>query len=277
MRSEQFETPGALAVHVDLASADLDVSTWEQSTTLVEIAGRRPDDATTEAIESFEVELHPRSGGHELVIREPKRFGFRLRSPQITVRVRCPEGAGLTMVGASSDVRVDGSLDAVDVKTASGDVVLGGAVQAARVSSQSGDVSLDAASGQVSVSTTSGDVRLGRVAGELAVKTVSGDVDLLDARAGATVQTVSGDVQIRRIAGGDIRLQTVSGDVNVALEPGLGVWIDASAVSGDVSSELEVGDAPTSDEEGPIVELRIKSVSGDVSIGRAPIAAPAST
>jgi DUF4097 and DUF4098 domain-containing protein YvlB len=276
MRSERFETPGALAIRVDLASADLDVSTWGEGTTQVEIVGRKADDATVEAIESFVVELHPRSGGHELVIREPKRFGFRLRSPQLTVRVRCPEGASLAVSGASADVRVDGALDAVDVKTASGDVVLGGALGTARVTSQSGDVALDATEREATVATASGDVRLGRIGGALVVTAVSGDVELLDGRAGATIQTVSGDVELRRIGGGDIRLQTVSGDVRIALEPGLGVWIDAGSVSGDVVSDLELGDAPAAAEEEPIVELRVKSVSGDVLIGRAAVASPSS-
>ena len=49
--------------------------------------------------------------------------------------------------------------------------------------------------------------------------------------------------------------------------PGLRLWIDATSVSGDMSSELEAAEPPTAD--GPIVELRAKTVSGDVQIVRA--------
>jgi hypothetical protein len=56
------------------------------------------------------------------------------------------------------------------------------------------------------------------------------------------------------------------------------VYVDANTVSGSTNSELELSDAPAEDgggegDEGPMVELRIKTVSGDVNIARA--AAPA--
>ena len=83
MRFERFDTPGAVALQLALGSTDLDVTTWDQAATEIELEGRRSDEATNAAIDAFRIELHPRSGGHELVVREPKRSGFRLREPQI--------------------------------------------------------------------------------------------------------------------------------------------------------------------------------------------------
>jgi hypothetical protein len=63
----------------------------------------------------------------------------------------------------------------------------------------------------------------------------------------------------------------VSGDVRVATRPGLALWIDVQSVSGSVSSDLEVGEAPGGGDAQ--VELRVRTVSGDVRITRAAAAA----
>jgi DUF4097 and DUF4098 domain-containing protein YvlB len=88
-------------------------------------------------------------------------------------------------------------------------------------------------------------------------------------RGGATAQSVSGDIQILSVRSGDVRVQTVSGDVSVALAQGVGVWIDAGSVSGDITSKLELEDAPADEQAGASLELRVKTVSGDVDISRA--------
>ena len=66
----------------------------------------------------------------------------------------------------------------------------------------------------------------------------------------------------------------MSGDVRVGVGRGTRVWIDATSVSGDLGSELGLDDRePDTDEPdpggGPVVPLRVKTVSGDVSIVRA--------
>ena len=68
-------------------------------------------------------------------------------------------------------------------------------------------------------------------------------------------------------------VSSVSGDVDVAAVPGLVLWIDAQSVSGTMSSELDVGDAP-SEPGGEAVELRVRTVSGDVRVARSTAAAP---
>ena len=51
------------------------------------------------------------------------------------------------------------------------------------------------------------------------------------------------------------------------------VFLDCNTVSGDTSSELELTpDAPAGD--GPLVEIRAKTVSGDIQITRAAAPAP---
>lgn len=271
MRTERFSITGDLSARIVLGGSDLEVATWDESMTEVEVESRRDDPATVEAIDAFRIELRDRGSGHELFVEEPRTRGLvvRLRGPQIVVRIRCPHGTSVNLTGGSSEMRAQGMLGALEVKTGSGDVEVRGEVAAVRVTTASGDVSLDDVAGAATVGTASGDVRLGTVSGPLSVNAVSGDVSVADARSGASVQSVSGDVRLDAVGGGTIRVQTVSGDARVAVTSGTSVWIDAAAVSGDVTSDLDVGDAPSDGSDEEFFELRARSVSGDMHLTRA--------
>jgi DUF4097 and DUF4098 domain-containing protein YvlB len=118
------------------------------------------------------------------------------------------------------------------------------------------------------LNTASGDIEVGLAAGPLTANLVSGDARVLEARDTLSVNTVSGDQQIDASGGAPVRLQSVSGDVKIDVRPGLRLWIDAASVSGTVSSQLEASDVVPDGAE-PVGELRIRTVSGDIGIGRA--------
>ena len=103
--------------------------------------------------------------------------------------------------------------------------------------------------------------------GTIDVETVSGDLRLRDTESSVTANSVSGDVRLQ-VASGDVGLTSVSGDMEVAIRRGSRVYIDANSVSGELDSELELAESPTGG-EGPIVELRAKTVSGDFRVVRA--------
>jgi len=67
---------------------------------------------------------------------------------------------------------------------------------------------------------------------------------------------------------GNVAAHSVSGDVTIGVRRGSKVYLDCNTVSGDTTSELELTtDAPAGD--GPLVEIRAKTVSGDIRITRA--------
>jgi len=91
-----------------------------------------------------------------------------------------------------------------------------------------------------------------------------------DAKGPVSVATVSGDQEIRAVEAGEVKLQSVSGDVRVGIRPGRRLWIDATAVSGSMTSELPMEGAAEGATGGdPEIELRARTVSGDVRIVRA--------
>jgi hypothetical protein len=66
-------------------------------------------------------------------------------------------------------------------------------------------------------------------------------------------------------------LRAISGDVTVGVRTGARVYVDANTISGSTSSEFELSDSPAAAPaaDAPLVELFVKTVSGDIRIERA--------
>jgi hypothetical protein len=268
-----FDTPGKVALRISLGGGHVSLETADVTQTTVDVEALRDDDVTREAIAEMTIEARDRGGYHEVVVEAPKRspgwLGAFGRGPKIGVRVRCPHDADARVNTSSADVEADGRFGDVEVNTASGDLsfdTVGGSLKA---NSASGDISIGEIRGTGSIKTASGDVRVRRALGALSANLVSGDLELGEAFSDVALATVSGDQEVAALRGGEhAKVQSVSGDVRIGIAPGLRLWIDGSSVSGSMRSELELEDAPAA-EDGPVVELRARTVSGDVLIVRA--------
>lgn len=265
-----FDAPGRTLVRVEIPAGGLTVETWSEPRIEVEVAPGRGDDRSTVAVAETRVSAAMRGERQEVSVRAPKREGGLLgipwgRGPELVVRVRCPEGTDVALDSQSADLEGRGPLGAVAVHSASGDVTLDDATSVSYATA-SGDLTAGAVAEALAVKSASGDVDVRSVGGNAAVNTVSGDVRIGATAGPAAVRTVSGDVQLDA-AGADVVVSSVSGDVEVGAVPGLVLWIDAQSVSGTMTSELDVGDDPAGSDEKP-VELRIRTVSGDVRLAR---------
>ena len=269
-----FETPGSVSLQLKLPSGRVLVTTVDEPRATVEIVavGRRGQ----EAVDEVEVTMEERPG--RSVIRVEQRDKFRWGPIQISwggdfeCRITCPPGTDLDLAGGSTNLRAEGSLGEVSVRTASGDIELESAAGELQVKTASGDVAVETCSGEGSLVTVSGDVRISRVSGgPLKSRSVSGDVSVGVVEADLELATTSGDVDVKAVSGGELRVQTVSGDVRVGIARGTRTWVDAASVSGRLESELGLEDTQPAEAEsgGAIVPLRVKTVSGDVSVVRA--------
>ncbi|MET0560461.1 MAG: DUF4097 family beta strand repeat-containing protein [Gaiellaceae bacterium] len=266
-----FETPGSVSLQVKLPSGRVLVTTADEPRTTVEVVavGRRGQDA----IDEIEVTMDERLGRYAVKVEQKDRF--RWGPIQITwggdfeCRIICPQGTDLDLAGGSTELRSDGELGEVSVRTASGDIRLESARGDLQVKTASGDISVDAITSQASLVTVSGDLGVQRVDASLTARSVSGDVTLGSITAPLALSTTSGDVDIKSVGGGDVRVQTVSGDVRVGIAPGTRTWIDAASVSGRLESELGLDQEPAAETDEAVVPLHVKTVSGDVSIVRA--------
>lgn len=268
-----FDTPTPPRLRVKNAAGLISVDPSETGRTTVELEALRDDDATREAIERATVE----QSGSEITVEigaGGKGFGVGPawisfgRTPQVGVRIRCPEGAELDCTSASADLSATGRLGKVELKTASGDATVEH-VAGLRVQSASGDVRAATVDGEARVQTVSGDVRIGTVTGGASATLVSGDLAIDDAQSDLSAKSVSGNLRVGAVQQGAIKLQSVSGDVRVGVRLGTRLRIDANSTSGDVSSELDVKDAPSQAPSLREAQLEAKTVSGDIEITRA--------
>jgi len=262
-----FETPGPVRLSVKIGSGEIEVEPGLEGRTEVEVVPRNR--GAREAIEEMIIRGEQRGGRFEIEIEEPKHGSFvhnLFNNADFGVKVRCPTDTAVELQTGSADGVVRGHVASAHAKTGSGDMSFSEVGGELVVNAASGDVKAGDVGGDCTIKTASGDVRVHRVGGDFVGNLVSGDLHLTEAQGPVTVSTVSGDQWIGSISS-DTRLSSVSGDVRVGVLPGLRLWIDATSVSGDMSSELEAADAPAA--EGALVELRAKTVSGDVQIVRA--------
>jgi DUF4097 and DUF4098 domain-containing protein YvlB len=236
MRRETFAAPGPLRLDLSLPAGEIELDAAPVAEAVVELELVRGSEA---AVEEARVELR----GDELVVKVDHS------QAEVRLRLQVPEGSALQAKTASGDVRARGRLGDAEVKSASG------------------DVKLDAV-GSLEAKLASGDLEVAHVAGEARVDSASGDVELGETAAGVNVRTASGDQQVGSVAEGKVDLSSASGDIRVGIKRGSRLWVDARSMSGEVSSELEVGEDVPGD-EGPLVELQVTAMSGDVQVVRA--------
>ena len=267
-----FETPGSVSLQVKLPSGRVLVTTADEPRTTVEVValGRRGQDA----VDEIEVTVDESLGRYVIKVEQKDRF--RWGPIQITwggdfeCRVVCPSGTDLDLSGGSTDLRADGELGEVSVRTASGDIRLESARGDLQVKTASGDISVDTITARASLATVSGDIGVEHIDAPVTARSVSGRVTIGSISAELGLSTTSGNIDLKAVAGGDVRVKSVSGDVRIGVARGTRTWIDAASVSGRLESELGLEDQePSADAGEAVVPLHVKTVSGDVSIVRA--------
>jgi putative adhesin len=245
MRQEIFTTPTPVTLDLRVPAGEIEIEALpgavETTVALEPLSG----DEAVRAVETAIVELR-----HDEVRVEVRDDGGWGDTPQVRVVVRCPERPRLVVATASADLHARGGFAAAELATASG------------------DFELDHIEGELRAKAASGDLTFGSVAGDARIRTASGDVDIDCAESSLDVQTASGDQRVGEVASGRITLKSASGDVEVGVRPGVGVWVDARSLSGDTTSDLDLG-GDSGDHDGPTVELKAVTMSGDVQISRA--------
>jgi Putative adhesin len=272
---KSFEVQGPVELDVRLASGDIEVDPTADGRVEVELIAH--DEESQRLVENARVELSPHGQRPTVVVDVPQKRGFSITlfgRSGIECRIRCPHDSGLSVKTKSADIVARGTLGGVNVQTASGDVQLERVSGGVNVKSASSDFSAREIFGGVNLQTASGDVEIETAHGVINVTTVSGDISIGEAYDNVTANSVSGDQDHRAVMQGTVAAHSVSGDVTIAVRRGSKAFLDCTTVSGDTSSELEMtGEAPAG--EAPFVEIRAKTVSGDIRITRAP--APADT
>jgi DUF4097 and DUF4098 domain-containing protein YvlB len=253
----ELATPEPPRIRGGIAAGLIEIETADTAETVVEVEAIRGD------VENLKVEQH----GRDIVVESRKRLGI-LRDAEYHVHIRTSHGAEVDLNVASADIRASGRYGAVEMNTASGDVEADSVERDAKIRSASGDVQLGEVGGRVDVTSASGDVRILSAGGGATVRSASGHVQIGEGRRRIVVQTASGDQQIEAVAEGSVDLKSASGDVRLGVRRGSRLFVDARSMSGETSSEIELLGAEA-ETDGPLVELKAATMSGDIRIVRA--------
>jgi DUF4097 and DUF4098 domain-containing protein YvlB len=248
MRTESFATPGDVELRIEIPKGMVELETAETAETVVELEarGRDADEYEREA----RIEARPRGAGYEVVVDASARRGLLgFREGEYRVRIKAPEGSSVRAELASADISGRGRFGELEIAVASG------------------DVAFDEVEGQAKVNTASGDVELRQV-GSAKVNSASGDIRI-DESGPVDANTASGDIRLRSVSAGEVKLHSASGDLEIGIAKGSRLWVDAQSLSGDTSSELELEGGPSGEDDGPLVELRAQTMSGDIAVRRA--------
>jgi DUF4097 and DUF4098 domain-containing protein YvlB len=260
MRTETFQTPGPVALALRIPAGKIELEAAATSETLIELEAKSPD-----AESEVRIDVRDRGDRQEILVEAPRRF---FGTQEYRLRVSAPEGSSVEATTGPADIEARGAFGDFAVATASGDVIVQEIAGALAAKTASGDLIVQSVAGPASVQTASGDVILKRLGGEGTIRTASGDVVVKEAAAGLRIQTASGDQTVGSVVRGEVGLQSASGDIEVGIARGSSVYVDAHSASGDMHSELDLAD-DVPEGEGPLVELRAATMSGDVRVVRA--------
>ena len=273
---QSFEVQGPIDLDVRLAAGGIEVDASADGNATVELIAH--DEESERLVEAARVELSTHGARPTLLIDVPQKRSFGITTifgrGGIECRIRCPQGSALDVRTKSADVTVRGTLGSLAVATASGDVEVDRVSGDVSVKSASSDVSAREVGGTTSIQTASGDIDIEVARGRVNVTSVSGDITIGEAYDDVSANSVSGDQDHRAVMQGAVSAHSVSGDVTIGVRRGSKAHLDCTTVSGETSSELELSsEAPSGD--GPFVDVRAKTVSGDIRITRA--SAPSNT
>ncbi len=247
-------------------SGSIVVSGEPTSTVAVEVVPSRSGAGANDLLAEVEVGFDD----GQLYVRGPRLGAFRRRLG-LDLTIKAPEGSSCAARTASADLSCVGDLSALSMQTSSGDTTAASVSGDVRVQSASGDVLLDRTGGDMAIRTASGDVHASRVGGTAQISTASGDVALGYCASSVTAQTASGDIRLGAVATGQIELRSASGDMQVAVVPGIGVYLDLASTSGSIHSELDPSDSEDGDpdESSVPVQISCRALSGDIRITKA--------
>ena len=252
---------------------DINIDRWTSGSIVV--AGEPTDAIIVEVVPSRrsrngdlldEVEIEFED--HQLYVRGPREGAFR-RNSGLDLTIKAPAGSSCAAKTVSADLSCVGAVSGLTLHTASGDLSAETVTGDVSVRSASGDVLLNTANADVTVHTASGDTTVTRIGGAARIHTASGDVALGYCAGPVTARTASGDVRLGAVVSGAIEVSSASGDAEVAVVPGIGVYLDLSSTTGSVRSELDEVNVDEGNEAmTAAVEIKVRTMSGDIRITR---------
>ena len=191
-----------------------------------------------------------------------RRDTRRWSSPKVRIAVSLPAGSDVDIKAVSGDIMGSVDIGELFVATASGDVRLGDVSKRAKIKTASGDVFIGDVDGDFQGASASGDLRIDTVSSDLTVTTASGDISVDGVGGRTTAKSASGDITIGLFSGPAVTAHSMSGDIALGLAPGMSIGADIATMSGSLRNNV----TPSEDEPTKHATLKVKTMSGDITL-----------
>ncbi|MFJ2817688.1 DUF4097 family beta strand repeat-containing protein [Streptomyces sp. NPDC087294] len=276
-----FDTPQPISVNAHVDAGAIQFTAADRADTVVEVAPRDPKkEQDVRTAEQTEVTY---SGGR-LQIRTPKQRYLFGRTGTVDITVELPTGSRVEALGGWAEVRGEGRLGEVRVKTSSGDVRFD-TTGPLHLTASHGSITVDRVEGAAEITTSSGSMRVGTVTGvavlknshgttsindvtgDLRVNGANGDIIIERAQGSVRAATANGTLRVAEVARGNVQLETSYGAIEVGVREGTAAWLDVSSGFGSVHSSLTASEGPEESEDA--VEVRARTRYGNIDVHRA--------
>ncbi|MFJ2904755.1 DUF4097 family beta strand repeat-containing protein [Streptomyces sp. NPDC087212] len=276
-----FDTPQPISVNTHVDAGAIQFTAADRADTVVEVAPRDPKkEQDVRTAEQTEVTY---SGGR-LQIRTPKQRYLFGRTGTVDITVELPTGSRVEALGGWAEVRGEGRLGEVRVKTSSGDVRFD-TTGPLHLTASHGSITVDRVEGAAEITTSSGSMRVGTVTGvavlknshgttsindvtgDLRVNGANGDIIIERAQGSVRATTANGTLRVAEVARGNVQLETSYGAIEVGVREGTAAWLDVSSGFGSVHSSLTASEGPEESEDA--VEVRARTRYGNIDVHRA--------
>ncbi|MFI5803455.1 DUF4097 family beta strand repeat-containing protein [Streptomyces sp. NPDC051561] len=277
-----FDTPEAISTVAHVPAGSIRFIASGRGDTVVEVIPRDPKkDVDVRTAKQTRVSY---TGG-ALTIKAPK-LGLLGRTGTIDIVVELPSGSRVEVNGSWTEVRGEGRLGEVRMKSSTGDAHLE-VTGPVFLDVAHGSITVDHAQGAAELTTSSGHLRVGTVDGPATLKnshgattvgTVTGDLrvngsygDILVERAegSVTATTAHGALRVTEVVRGKVQLETSYGAIEVGVRNGTAAWLDVSSERGHVHNALTSSDAPDPEDSKETVEVRARTRWGNIEVRRA--------
>lgn len=277
-----FETPGSIAVTMELSVAEVRITASDRSDTVVEVRpSNEADESDVEA--AGQVRVDYTNGTLRIIGPKGRAFDFSHRTRSVDVSIELPTGSQVSAAVQMGNLSGAGRLGECRLKTSAGNVSLD-RTGPLRLDTSAGHVTAEGITGNAEISTGSGKVRLGEVAGAAVVKNSNGDTaidsvtgdlrvrasngDIRVERAGAGVdaKTSNGSIRLGEVVRGSVVLGTAMGNLDIGIADGTAAWLEVDTAFGQVRNEMAHATRP--DGAANTVEVRGRTSFGDITVHR---------
>ena len=273
-----FATPGPIAATVQVAGAQVRVTTSDRTDTVVLV---EPINEASRSDVKVASKTKVDFAGGQLSVKTTTPGD---KNGSVAITIDLPAGSSLAAGLAHSSVQVDGPvgqcelhlasgqvqldrIDALQASIASGEVVIGHIAGRANVDGGAFAMRIGEVTGAVGLSSSGGRTWIGHASADLDLSSGSGDFDIDRADGSITATTANGAIRIGRMTHGQAKLMNGSGNIEVGISEGTAASIDVSSERGAVHNF--VSSQGNSDPTDDKVMVHARTRHGDIIIQRA--------